>query len=159
MLQYQNMEKEFITESKKAELEVELMERKTTMRDQIGERVATARALGDLSENAEYHAARGEQGKNESRIMELEDILKRAEIIKRSDSGAVELGATVIIKKDGEDIEKTFMIVSDTEADISQNKISTSSPMGSAMVNKKTGDSFEIVTPRGNVNYKIISIQ
>ena len=112
------MEKEFITQDKKTQLETELFERKTTMRDQIGERVATARALGDLSENAEYHAARNEQGKNESRIMEIESILKRVEIITRSTSGHVELGATVIIRKDGDTDTKTFMIVSDTEADI-----------------------------------------
>jgi transcription elongation factor GreA len=152
------MEKEFITQDKKTQLENELFERKTTIRDQIGERVATARALGDLSENAEYHAARSEQGKNESRIMEIESILKRAEIITRSTSGKVELGATVIIKKDGDTDTKTFMIVSDTEADISQNKISTSSPMGSAMVGKSTGNTFEITTPRGDVSYTIISI-
>lgn len=153
------MEKEFITQDKKTQLETELFERKTVIRDQIGERVATARALGDLSENAEYHAARSEQGKNESRIMEIESILKRAEIITRSTSGKVELGATVVVKKDGDTDTKTFMIVSDTEADISQNKISTSSPMGSAMVGKSTGNTFEITTPRGDVSYTIISIQ
>ncbi len=153
------MEKEFITLEKKTELETELFERKTTLRDAIGERVATARALGDLSENAEYHAARNEQGKNESRIMEIEDILKRAEIIQRTDSGIVELGATVIVKKQGEDTEKTFMIVSETEADILQGKISTSSPMGSAMFGKKVGDEFLMTTPRGEVRYSIIAIQ
>jgi transcription elongation factor GreA len=152
------MEKEFITESKKTALETELMERKTTLRDQIGERVATARALGDLSENAEYHAARNEQGKNESRIMEIESILKRVEIITRSTSGKVELGATVRVQKENDSTEKTFMIVSDTEADISQNKISTSSPMGSVMVGKSTGDAFVITTPRGDVAYTILSI-
>ncbi len=153
------MEKEFITQDKKTQLETELFERKTTIRDQSGERVATARALGDLSENAEYHAARGEQGKNESRIMEIESILKRAEIIVRSTSGHVELGATVIIRKDGDTDTKTFMIVSDTEADISQNKISTSSPMGSVMVGKSINDIFQITTPRGEVSYTIVSIQ
>jgi transcription elongation factor GreA len=153
------MEKEFITQDKKTQLEAELFERKTVIRNQIGERVATARAHGDLSENAEYHSARSEQGKNESRIMELEDILKRAEIIKRSGSGAVELGATVIVRKDGDNTEKTFMIVSDTEADISQNKISTSSPMGSAMVGKSIDDIFQIITPRGEVSYTIVSIE
>ncbi len=153
------MEKEFITQDKKTQLETELFERKTVIRDQIGERVATARALGDLSENAEYHAARSEQGKNESRIMEIESILKRAEIITRSTSGKVELGATVVVKKDGDTDTKTFMIVSDTEADISQNKISTSSPMGSVMVGKSAGNTFEITTPRGEVSYTIISVQ
>lgn len=153
------MEKEFITLTKKQELEAELFERKTTLRDAIGERVATARALGDLSENAEYHAARNEQGKNESRIMEIEDILKRAEIIQRTDSGIVELGATVVVKKQGDETEKTFMIVSETEADIAQGKISTSSPMGSAMFGKKVGEDFSMTTPRGEVCYTIISIQ
>ena len=152
------MEKEFITLEKKTELEAELFERKTTLRDAIGERVATARALGDLSENAEYHAARGEQGKNESRIMEIEDILKRAEIITRSNSGNVELGATVVVKKRGDTELKTFMIVSDAEADIGQGKISISSPMGSVMVGKTTGDSFMVTTPRGEITYTIESI-
>lgn len=150
------MEKEFITLEKKTELEAELLDRKTVLRDQIGERVATARALGDLSENAEYHAARGEQGKNESRILEIESILKRAEIITRSDSGMVELGATVVVEKNGE--QKTFMIVSDAEADILLDKISTSSPIGSAMIGKKVGDSFITTTPRGETTYTIISI-
>jgi len=153
------MEKEFITAQKKAELEIELADRKGTLRTEIGERVATARAHGDLSENAEYHTARAEQGKNESRIIEIEHILKHSEIVKRSDSGKVELGATVVVKKDGDADTKTFMIVSDTEADIGQNKISTSSPMGSMMVGKSANDTFTITTPRGEVSYIIISIQ
>jgi transcription elongation factor GreA len=154
-----HMEKELITAQKKIELEAELVERKGVLRTEIGERVATARAHGDLSENAEYHAARAEQGKNESRIMEIEHILKYSEIVTRSGSGKVELGATVVIKKDGDTDTKTFMIVSDTEADISQNKISTSSPMGSMMVGKSASDTFTITTPRGEVSYTIISIE
>jgi transcription elongation factor GreA len=152
------MEKVFITQDKKTELEAELFQLKSVARVEIGNRVATARAFGDLSENAEYHAARSEQGKNEDRIMEIESILKRAEIIERSGSDMVELGATVVVKKDGDTDTKTFMIVSDAEADIAQNKLSTNSPMGSAMVGKKTGDTFEITTPRGNVTYTIVSI-
>ncbi len=151
------MEKEFITLEKRQELEAELLERKTVLREEIGERVATARALGDLSENAEYHSARDQQGKNETRIMEIESILKRAEIITRTQSGMVELGATVVVNRDGE--EKTFMIVSETEADIALGKISTNSPMGSAMIGKKTGESFSIMTPRGTeVSYTIVSV-
>lgn len=152
------MEKEFITSQKKIELEAELAERKSSIRTEIGDRVATARAHGDLSENAEYHTARAEQGKNESRIMEIEHILKHAEIVKRSDSGNVELGATVVVKKDGDADTKTFMIVSDTEADIGQNKISTSSPMGSMMLGKTVNDTFVITTPRGEVTYTILGI-
>lgn len=153
------MQKELITEQKKAELETELIERKTILRTEIGERVATARAHGDLSENAEYHAARAEQGKNEARIMEIESILKHSGIVTRTNSGNVELGAIVVIKKEGDTETKTFMIVSDTEADISQNKISTSSPMGSVMIGKKAGDVFMFTTPRGDVSYTIISVE
>src|SRR5574343_372865 len=133
------MEKYQVTAEKKKELEEELVHRKLTLRPEIGERVATARAHGDLSENAEYHAARSEQSKNESRIIELEEILKRATVIERSGSTSVELGATVVVRKVDDGGEKTYMIVSDTEADIEQNKISTSSPMGSAMVGKSAG--------------------
>lgn len=153
------MTKELITSQKKAELEAELVDRKGTLRTEIGERVSTARAHGDLSENAEYHAARAEQGKNEARIMEIEHILKHSGLVTRSDSGKVELGATVVVRKDGDTDTRAFMIVSDTEADISQNKISTSSPMGSMMVGKSVKDTFIITTPRGEVSYTIISIE
>jgi transcription elongation factor GreA len=151
--------KEYLTQEKKDALESELHHLKTVSRGEIGERVATARALGDLSENAEYHAARAEQGKNESRIMEIESILKRVEIIERSKSGMVELGATVVVKKIDSDEEKKYMIVSDTEADMAQSKISSTSPIGSAMMGKSTGDTFEIATPRGAVGYTVISVE
>ena len=151
------MEKEFITLEKKQALEKELLERKTIIREEIGERVATARALGDLSENAEYHAARNEQGKNETRIIQIESLLKHSEIIIRTQSEIVELGATVTVSRDGE--EKTFMIVSDSESDIAQGKISTNSPMGTAMVGKRAGEAFSVMTPRGTeISYIIIMI-
>lgn len=153
------MEPELITQEKFDQLNDELHHLKTVERPLIGERVATARALGDLSENAEYHAARSQQGKNESRIMEIESILKRAVILKKSESGKVELGATVVVLKDGDTETKTFMVVSDTEADIAQGKLSMNSPMGVAMAGKVAGDRFEMITPRGNVTYKIVSIE
>ncbi len=152
------MEKELITQEKLTQLEQELQDLKTVQRPLVGDRVATARALGDLSENAEYHAARSEQGKLESRIMEIESILKRAVIIKRSGSANVELGATVVVQKDGDTDTKTFMIVSDTEADLAQGKLSINSPMGLAILGKNAGDSFEMVTPRGAVSYKLIDV-
>ena len=152
------MEKELITQEKLTQLEQELQDLKTVQRPLVGDRVATARALGDLSENAEYHAARSEQGKLESRIMEIESILKRAVIIKRSGSANVELGATVVVQKDGDTDTKTFMIVSDTEADLAQGKLSINSPMGLAILGKNAGDSFEMVTPRGTVSYKLIDV-
>lgn len=152
------MEKEYISQEKKQELESELHDRKTTQRDQIGERVSSARALGDLSENAEYQAARAEQRKNESRITYIEQLLKRAEIITRTATDRIELGATVVVQKGNEE-PKTFHIVSHAESDITANKISTTSPIGSALLGKKSGESFVVTTPRGDTLYTIVSVQ
>ena len=94
------MEREtLITSAKKAELEAELVHLKTVVRPAIGDRLQAARALGDLSENAEYQTSREEQGKNETRIQQIEAILKHAKVIERSGSDKVELGATVVVKK------------------------------------------------------------
>ena len=147
-----------ITPQKKAELEAELVERKTVIRPAIGERLQAARALGDLSENAEYQTSRDEQGKNEGRIQQIEAILKHAKIIERSGSGRVELGATVTIKKVADDSEKTYTLVSETEADIANNMISPSSLIGTAMLGKSAGDTFTVTTPRGEVEYEIMAI-
>ena len=147
-----------ITAEKKAELEKELVQLKTVIRPAIGERLQAARAMGDLSENAEYQSSRDEQGKNEGRIQQIEGILKYAKVIERSGSDRVELGATVIVRKVADATEKTFVIVSDTEADIMVNKVSTSSPVGAAMVGKSAGQSFTLETPRGAVEYEIVSV-
>jgi transcription elongation factor GreA len=152
------MESILITKEKKAELEQELVQLKTVERPAISERLQVARALGDLSENAEYQSARDEQGKSEGRIQEIEHILKYAEIIERSGSDKVELGATVVIKKSGETDEKKYILVSETESDIDQNKISPSSLIGSAMMGKSAGDSFVVTTPRGETEYIIVSV-
>jgi transcription elongation factor GreA len=149
---------EYLTKTKKADLETELQHRKSILRPEISERLQAARALGDLSENAEYQSSRDEQGKNEGRIQQIEAILKTAKIIERSGGDKVEFGATVVVKKLSDDSEKTFVIVDDVEADINQNKISTSSPIGSAMVGKSAGQSFTISTPRGDVDYEILSV-
>ena len=148
-----------ITAQKKQELEQELVHLKTVVRPAIGERLQAARALGDLSENAEYQTSRDEQGKNEGRIQQIEHILKYGKIIERSGSGKVELGATVVIKKTSDGTEKTYTLVSETEADIANNLISPSSLIGAAMVGKSAGQSFVVSTPRGDVDYEIISIQ
>lgn len=147
-----------ITAEKKAELEAELIQLKTVVRPAIGDRLMAARALGDLSENAEYQTSREEQGKNETRIQQIESVLKYAKVIERSGSDKVELGATVVVKKIADDTEKTYVIVSDAEADIMANKISTSSPIGSAMVGKQSGQTFTLETPRGVVEYKVVSV-
>lgn len=147
-----------ITAEKKTQLETELLNLKTVLRPAISERLQAARALGDLSENAEYQSSRDEQGKNEGRIQQIEGILKYAKIIERSGSDKVELGATVVIKKVSTGDESTYMIVGNEEADISNNKISTSSPLGSAMVGKTDGQTFTMTTPRGEVEYLIVTV-
>ncbi len=147
-----------ITAAKKIELETELVNLKTVVRPAISERLQAARALGDLSENAEYQSSRDEQGKNEGKIQQIEAILKYAKIIERSGSDKVELGATVTIKKNITGDESTYMIVGNEEADISTNKISTSSPLGSAMVGKTNGEHFTMTTPRGEVEYTVVSV-
>lgn len=149
---------DFLTKAKKEELEAELIHRKSVVRPEISERVQAARALGDLSENAEYHASRDEQGRNESRIQQIEAILKTAKVIERTGSDRAELGATVVVKKTDTDEEKTFMLVDNAEADIAQNKISPSSPIGAAMLGKRAGETFILETPRGSVEYKIVDI-
>lgn len=152
------MEKIFLTEQKKTELETELHDRKFVVRSEISERVQTARAHGDLSENAEYHAARDEQGKNESRIKEIEAILKAAVIIERSDSGRAELGATIVLQKDGEVDQKTYLLVSAHEADMAAGRLSIDSPLGICLVGKGSGDICQIETPRGTMKYKVVSV-
>ena len=147
-----------ITAQKKRELEDELVNLKTVIRPTIGERLQAARALGDLSENAEYQTSRDEQGKNETRIQQIEHILKYGKIIERSGSDKVELGATVVIKKIADGTEKTYTLVSETEADIANNMISPSSLIGAAMIGKSAGESFVVSTPRGDVDYEILSV-
>jgi len=147
-----------ITAQKKQELETELVHLKTVIRPNIGERLQAARALGDLSENAEYQTSRDEQGKNETRIQHIEHILKYGKIVERSGSDKVELGATVVIKKVADGTEKTYTLVSETEADIANNLISPSSLIGAAMVGKSAGQSFVVSTPRGDVDYEILSV-
>ena len=149
---------DYLTKQKKEELEHELVHLKTVVRPDISERLQSARAQGDLSENAEYHACRDEQGRNETRIQHIEAVLKGAQVIERSGGNNVELGATVVVQKVGTTDEKTFMIVDDAEADIGLNKISTSSPIGSAMVGKGAGEKFIITTPRGEIQYQILKI-
>jgi transcription elongation factor GreA len=148
-----------ITAQKKQELETELIHLKTVVRPAIGERLQAARALGDLSENAEYQTSRDEQGKNEGRIQQIEHILKYGKLIERSGSGKVELGAIVTIKKLADSSEKTYTLVSETEADIANNMISPSSLIGAAMLGKSAGQSFVVSTPRGDVDYEILSVQ
>ncbi|HRQ86642.1 MAG TPA: transcription elongation factor GreA [Candidatus Saccharibacteria bacterium] len=151
------MKKQYqITAEGKKELELELEELKAKRGD-VAEKIANARDFGDLSENAEYDAAREEQGLLETRIAEIEDILSNAEIIKGGKRSTIGLGSTVDLKVGSKQI--TYIVVGSVEADPLEGKISNESPIGVALLGKKEGDSATISTPRGDVTYKIVGVR
>ena len=151
------MKKQYhLTTDGKAELEKELSELKNR-RTEIAEKIANARDYGDLSENAEYDAAREEQAQLESRVSELEEILQNADIIKVSKSnGSIQVGSTVDLKN-GKNV--TYQIVGPVEADPLEGKISNESPIGSALMGKKVGDKVTIKTPKADVTYEVVAIK
>jgi transcription elongation factor GreA len=144
-----------ITSEGRQELEAELEELKGR-RGAIADKIAEARDYGDLSENAEYDAAREEQGLVESRIAEIEDILLNAELIKSSKSSHVSLGSKVELKTGKKTV--VYNVVGPVEADPLEGKISNESPIGEALMGKKVGDSVTITTPKGEISYEIVSI-
>jgi transcription elongation factor GreA len=149
------MKKQYhLTAEGKKELETELAEL-IAKRSDIAEKIANARDYGDLSENAEYDAAREEQAMLETRIAELEDILKNADIIKPSKSSTVRIGSTVKLEN-GKKV--TYQVVGPVEADPLEGKISNESPIGAALMGKKVGDKVTIETPKGSVTYGVISV-
>lgn len=151
-------QKHYLSKEKKAELEAELETLKTVKRREIAEKLSYARSLGDLSENAEYHDARTEQGEIEVRIEELEAILKNAVILTAGKGDKVVVGSTVQLKKkDGTKV--TFRLVGAEEADISEGRLSYESPLGAAMMGKKEKESFSFETPNGVVQYTITDIE
>ena len=154
------MEKIPITSDGKLKVEEELKSLKTTERPRIINAIAEARAHGDLSENAEYHAAKEEQAHNETRIMELEDLLSKAEVIDPSKlSGEdIKFGAKVILIDLDTDEEAKYQIVGDVESDFKEKKISISSPIAKALIGKSIGDEVEVNTPGGSKNYEIIKV-
>lgn len=154
------MEKFPITATGYARLEKELKHRKGVERPAIIEAISEARAHGDLSENAEYHAAKEKQSFNEGRIKELEAVVSRAEIIdvKALQSDSVKFGASVkIIDEDSEE-ELHYQIVGEYEADIKLRQISMTAPIARALIGKKVGDSVEVKTPKGDRSYEVLHI-
>ncbi|MBX6366780.1 MAG: transcription elongation factor GreA [Rhodospirillales bacterium] len=141
-------------------LQEELKRLKTTERPNIIKAIAEARDHGDLSENAEYHAARERQGFIEGRIMELEDKIARTEVIDVSKlSGkVVKFGAKVTLADEDTDEEQTFQIVGEDEADVSQGRLSITSPLARALIGKSKGDSVEVSTPRGAKSYEVVKV-
>lgn len=144
-----------ITDSGRKELEKELAELKSR-RGEIAEKIAEARSFGDLSENAEYDAAREEQGLLETRVIEIEDILQHASIIKTADATVVGLGSAVELKNSDRTV--TYTVVGPVEADPMEGKISDESPIGQALMGKKVGDEVTISTPKGEIVYTISSL-
>ena len=144
-----------------AMLAEELKRRQSEDRPAIIQAIAEARAHGDLSENAEYHAAKEQQSLNEGRIAELEDILSRAEIIDISklSGNSVKFGATVTIVDEDTEEEKTYQIVGDQEADVKGGKISISSPIARALIGKTEGDTAEVMAPGGARSYEILAVK
>ena len=143
-------------------LKDELAQRKGVIREEIVERLKEARAQGDLSENSEYDQAKEDQGKNEGRILELEQMIKTATIIDDSASkaaGIVSLGSTVLLKDVETGDEETYTIVGTTEADPFENRISNESPVGKALIGAHTNDIVEVEMPSGIMKYKVLEIQ
>jgi transcription elongation factor GreA len=150
---------EYISKERKEALEQEYSELIGPRRKEIIAAVEHAKSLGDLSENAEYHSAREEQGKLEERIAQIEYLLKHAEVVDRERTEHVDIGATVTIQKEGEGNTRTFLIVGSEETDMLAGKISYKSPLGSALMGKKSGESVVVETPKGAVHYSIVSVQ
>lgn len=156
------MEKVPMTAAGHAALESELKRRTSEERPRIIEQIAEARGHGDLSENAEYHAAKEAHGLNEGRIMELEDQLSRAEIIdvaKLTGSKTVKFGATVSLIDEDTEEKKKYQIVGDMESDVKSGRISISSPIARALIGKAKGESVEVATPGGARSYEIVGIR
>jgi transcription elongation factor GreA len=141
-------------------LETELQRLKSQERPRIIQAIAEARAHGDLSENAEYHAAKEAQGMNEAKVAELEDKLGRADVIDptKLSGDSVKFGATVELVDEDTEEEVTYKLVGDLEADVKSGKVSISSPIARALIGKAVGDSVEVTTPKGSRSYEILKI-
>jgi len=143
-----------------AALEAELKRRQQEERPRIIQAIAEARSHGDLSENAEYHAAKESQSLNEGRIAELEDKISRADVIDVSklSGNTIKSGATVTLIDEDTEAEKRYQIVGDSEAEVKAGKVSISSPISRALIGKKVGDAVEVNTPGGGKSYEIVKI-
>lgn len=149
---------DYITEEKRQMLLLELKDLKGPKRKEILKNLEYAKSLGDLSENAEYHQTREDQGKLEARIVKIEQILQSSQIVKGGGGDIVEIGSKVVVQKEGTEEKKNYIIVGSEEADMEVGKISNRSPVGIALFGKKKGENVSFKTPSGLVNYKIINV-
>ena len=153
--------KNILTRSGLKKLEDELNDLKVNKRSEISKKIGEAREQGDLSENAEYDAAKDEQRDIEARIEEIEKILKNAEVVDEDEAGtdAVSIGSRVTLKDLEYDEEVTYSIVGSTEANSLKGFISNESPLGKALLGKKAGDHIHVESPSGIVEYNILAIE
>ena len=149
----------FLTAKGFTEIETELDELKRVKRPGIINAIKEARALGDLSENAEYHSAREEQAVIEARIQELEYMIEHAVIISEEVSDTVKIGSSVVIRYDGEDDTEEYKIVGSTESDPFENKISNESPIAKALLGKKKGSKVTVESPNGKYDIFLVDIK
>lgn len=142
-------------------LQVELKQLKSEERPSVIKAIAEAREHGDLSENAEYHSAREKQSFIEGRILEIEGMISRADVIdpKKLSGSAVKFGATVTVVDEDTDEKKTYQIVGEVEADIEASKLNINSPLARSLIGKEEGDSVEVMTPGGGRSYEIIAVK
>jgi transcription elongation factor GreA len=141
-------------------LEDELQRLKAVERPRIIAAISVARAHGDLSENAEYHAAKEQQGMNEARVAEIEDKINRAEVIdiSKMSGDTIKFGATVTLSDEDSGDKVTYTIVGDTEANLRDRKISISSPIGRALIGKSKGESVDVTTPKGTRTFEVLKV-
>jgi transcription elongation factor GreA len=154
------MQKVPITAEGFRDLEIELRELKTVARPDVIQAIAEAREHGDLSENAEYHAAKEKQGFIETRVIELEDKISRADVIEASQmtGDTIKFGATISLVDEDTDEESVYRIVGEDEAEIRDGKLSFASPLARSLIGKETGDRVEVTTPRGSKAYEILNV-
>ena len=150
-----------MTETGFEALKEELRWRQQGERPRIIEAISEARAHGDLSENAEYHAAKEQQSLNEGRVAELEDLIARAEVIDvtKLSGDKIKFGATVVLVDEDTEEEKRYKIVGDQEADVKSGRISISSPIARALIGKGVGDTIEVNAPGGARGYEILKLE
>ncbi|MEM1102505.1 MAG: transcription elongation factor GreA [Pseudomonadota bacterium] len=155
------MEKIPMTADGYAKMDAEIRRLKTVERPAVIQAISEARAHGDLSENAEYHAAKERQSWIEGQLLELEDKISRAQVIdvKKLSGESVKFGGTITVVDEDTDEESRYQIVGDFEADVKEGKISVSSPIARALIGKEVGDSVEVTTPGGSRSYEIMKVE
>ena len=155
------MEKIPMTADGYEKMDAEIKRLKTVERPAVIQAISEARAHGDLSENAEYHAAKERQSWIEGQLMELEDKISRAQVIDiaKLSGDSVKFGGTVTLVDEDTDEESRYQIVGDFEADVKEGKISISSPIARALIGKEVGDAVEVTTPGGSRSYEIVKVE